>query len=612
MKPSASGLSRLHLALASPTLGDVMRDVAKAHATRKLQRRFKWQGLSISIENDRGSTRKGVDPDGRAWETHMTRPYGYIKGTHAVDGDHYDCFVREEGLDLDPQHSYVWIVHLRDPHSGGYDEDKAFIGFESERDVRDCFRDHYDNPDRYFGAISILPAADFVAWCKNKENWGRSPVRNPHLKVRLHARQVEKAKAALDEHISWLRGVVQVAKAGGPFDACDDESGVPDREHDTFKALELADQVFHVAKAAVIDDDTGRRLLKITPGWDAIDIENQAIVKDVLRDAWPYYEKSGNVDLEHLTKKGGDTLDEYKKILRAQGFPTESVLGRDYFEIGRPVAGSFDHEECSFIAEIYQGTPVADEFWRTVQAGWVWRPSVGGAARYAKVVAKNHDHLFPRLQGRKQEFELARMFRWNNVGLTLEPVNHHVLPVETVSERELTGRLKPVSKGITVEHDTPTTTAADVLKGVLHQTATSLISTLLDSEQISHNDALALTAEVSKALGALGESEAMEREVVKALDYGGAITMDAASMGAAQAALRSGLSDYQKEKKAKQFYEATLEGWTPFQKGYQPSEDGLMVDVADFLMQEERLGDDDALDVAGRFLGRVAKAARGE
>lgn len=37
-------------------------------------------GLDISIENPAGSTRRGVDENGRGWETKLSHHYGYIKG----------------------------------------------------------------------------------------------------------------------------------------------------------------------------------------------------------------------------------------------------------------------------------------------------------------------------------------------------------------------------------------------------------------------------------------------------------------------------------------------------------------------------------------------------
>ena len=55
--------------------------------------------FEITIENPAGSTRKGVDADGKQWSTTMANTYGYIKGTESVDGDHIDVFLH---TDMDP------------------------------------------------------------------------------------------------------------------------------------------------------------------------------------------------------------------------------------------------------------------------------------------------------------------------------------------------------------------------------------------------------------------------------------------------------------------------------------------------------------------------------
>lgn len=57
----------------------------------KLSYRTKYQGMDISIENRKGSIRRGTASDGTKWETKMTWPYGYIRGTEGTDGDHVDC-----------------------------------------------------------------------------------------------------------------------------------------------------------------------------------------------------------------------------------------------------------------------------------------------------------------------------------------------------------------------------------------------------------------------------------------------------------------------------------------------------------------------------------------
>lgn len=92
----------------------------------ELQGRTTWNGLNISIENKKGSVRRGVDKDGHKWATKMHFDYGYIRGTEGTDGDHVDCYL---GGNKDAKK--VYIVHQNDPVTHKYDEDKCMLGFDT-------------------------------------------------------------------------------------------------------------------------------------------------------------------------------------------------------------------------------------------------------------------------------------------------------------------------------------------------------------------------------------------------------------------------------------------------------------------------------------------------
>ena len=49
--------------------------------------------FDITVENPKGSVRRGTDASGKAWEQTMQNTYGYIRGTEGVDGDHIDVSV---------------------------------------------------------------------------------------------------------------------------------------------------------------------------------------------------------------------------------------------------------------------------------------------------------------------------------------------------------------------------------------------------------------------------------------------------------------------------------------------------------------------------------------
>jgi len=52
---------------------------AQAEAGNYRKGHIRIHGLDITIENPKGSTRSGVDNNGKAWSTEMKHDYGYIR-----------------------------------------------------------------------------------------------------------------------------------------------------------------------------------------------------------------------------------------------------------------------------------------------------------------------------------------------------------------------------------------------------------------------------------------------------------------------------------------------------------------------------------------------------
>lgn len=122
---------------------------------RKLHYRTSFQNIPISVENRRGSVRRGTDSDGSEWKTKMKQPYGYIPGTKGVDGDALDVFVG--GSKHAP---FAYIVHCNDKESGDFDEDKVMLGFRDAEAAKNCFMAHYDEPS-FFGGMDKIPMWQF-------------------------------------------------------------------------------------------------------------------------------------------------------------------------------------------------------------------------------------------------------------------------------------------------------------------------------------------------------------------------------------------------------------------------------------------------------------------
>jgi inorganic pyrophosphatase len=130
----------------------VEKDSSISKCAFKLQGHMKFQGIPIAIENRKGSTREGVDPDGKPWKTTFDLPYGFIKKTEGKDGEEIDAYI---GPQDDASHAFV--VHQRKIDGTGHDEDKVFLGMPSVEAVRKAYLKHYNKVGpKLLGEISTL------------------------------------------------------------------------------------------------------------------------------------------------------------------------------------------------------------------------------------------------------------------------------------------------------------------------------------------------------------------------------------------------------------------------------------------------------------------------
>jgi len=159
----------------------------KKPKTYKLQDRYQFQGLPISVENKKGGYRYGTDKDGHTWKTKMYFDYGYIRGTNGNDNESIDVYVGP-----DQQAIGVYIVHqhkiesIKNPDkykkSGSkficksckkesakcqhnYDEDKVMLGFSSKEDAIKAYNAQYDHPG-FLGPVSTYTLEEFKGMLK--------------------------------------------------------------------------------------------------------------------------------------------------------------------------------------------------------------------------------------------------------------------------------------------------------------------------------------------------------------------------------------------------------------------------------------------------------------
>lgn len=95
-------------------------------------------GYDISIENEKGSIRRGKDANGTEWESEIHNDYGYIRGTEGVDGDHIDVFLSDT-----PEQGDVFVVDQYNP-DGSFDEHKVMYGFADGKAALDAYLANYE------------------------------------------------------------------------------------------------------------------------------------------------------------------------------------------------------------------------------------------------------------------------------------------------------------------------------------------------------------------------------------------------------------------------------------------------------------------------------------
>jgi Inorganic Pyrophosphatase/Mannosyl-glycoprotein endo-beta-N-acetylglucosaminidase len=118
-------------------------------------------GFSIRVENPKGSTRSGTDPNGKAWSVTMGSDYGYISGTKAADGDGVDVYVGSN-----PEAAGIFVIDQVNP-DGSFDEPKVVMGVADEAQARATYLSNYEAGWTGLGAITSMTREQFDGWLKN-------------------------------------------------------------------------------------------------------------------------------------------------------------------------------------------------------------------------------------------------------------------------------------------------------------------------------------------------------------------------------------------------------------------------------------------------------------
>ena len=119
---------------------------------------IKVDGLNITIEQPKGSIRRGTDANGKQWESEMHNTYGYIRGTESVDGDHIDIFLSDN-----PTEGKVFVVDQVNK-DGSFDEHKVMYGFSDMESARQAYLSNYEEGWQGLGNITEVSKEEFKKW----------------------------------------------------------------------------------------------------------------------------------------------------------------------------------------------------------------------------------------------------------------------------------------------------------------------------------------------------------------------------------------------------------------------------------------------------------------
>lgn len=146
----------------------------------------KIDGMDVTIENPKGSIRRGTDADGKEWQSEIHYDYGYIRGTKAVDNDHIDIFLSDN-----PETGNVFVVDQVNPKTGKFDESKVMYGFASEQEARDAYLSNYEEGWKGLGKITEVTKEEFKRWIDSSTR--KTKPFSEYARVKVTEVQKEKA-----------------------------------------------------------------------------------------------------------------------------------------------------------------------------------------------------------------------------------------------------------------------------------------------------------------------------------------------------------------------------------------------------------------------------------
>jgi hypothetical protein len=124
-----------------------------------------WNGIPLTIENAKGSVRRGIGKDGRPWLARLGAHYGYVRGApKGADGDHVDIF-----LGPHKKAPHVYVIDQIDHDSKRFDEHKALAAFANKAQALHAYETSFSDghgKDR-IGHVTEMTVDQFKRWLRD-------------------------------------------------------------------------------------------------------------------------------------------------------------------------------------------------------------------------------------------------------------------------------------------------------------------------------------------------------------------------------------------------------------------------------------------------------------
>lgn len=278
------------------------------------------QGFDISVENPKGSYRKGKDSTGKEWKCKMVHHYGYFKRTEGSDGDHIDCFIGPN-----TKSELVFIINQIRPTSGQFDEHKVMLGFNSLDEAKEGYLANYTPGWKGLGDIQPMTVDQFRTWLEKADTTKKAKeviIKSAIKFTKSQIAQVGETRTWNDGkvHRKTDQGWVEVsgnnrpAPKETPDKSKTGKSDTPQKTTYEQKAVEVISRWKEFEEQAKIKNK--ERIAKMKPEERnrAFDIKN-ASPGDIVRIERPI---DGRVNRGHLAKVL-DKIDGHLKVMLPSG-----------------------------------------------------------------------------------------------------------------------------------------------------------------------------------------------------------------------------------------------------------------------------------------------------